>query len=360
MTGVDGLGPSRWSIDVGDTVADIAWSPTDGRIGIGCSGGEVVVVNETGDTVDRRLPHRSGTSCVTWFDGEVASGGVDGWVDIGGQRERVGGWVSALTVGAAGIGVAHGRHVSILGGATSDPLAASVAQVRWASGSNVRDGSLVACGHGYVTEFHADLSTRDDANLVWGGSVAHFDWSPNRRWAAASTRGTTNYLWPRPTDGHRSGRVVDPEIHIHVLPGPTSDGRLVRFDPTGRYLGIATSGGLAVFDLDEVHPVAGPPGRLMPLFCTVQAFCWWPDAPVAVLGVTTDAGGGGLLLVRCDEQAAPIGVVDLSTPVTHLSWSPGLDTLAVACGDGTVTALPRHVDWDWRSSTDQWDITDQL
>jgi hypothetical protein len=137
MTGVDGLGPSRWSVDVGDTVADIAWSPTDGRIGIGCSGGEVVVVNETGDTVDRRLPHRSGTSCVTWFDGEVASGGVDGWVDIGGQRERAGGWVSALTVGAAGIGGAHGRHVSVLGGATSDPLPASVAQVRWASGSSL-------------------------------------------------------------------------------------------------------------------------------------------------------------------------------------------------------------------------------
>jgi hypothetical protein len=100
MTGVDGLGPSRWSIDVGDTVADIAWSPTDGRIGIGCSGGEVVVVNETGDTVDRRLPHRSGTSCVTWFDGEVASGGVDGGPEPGVHNYHRGGPLTVFDLSA--------------------------------------------------------------------------------------------------------------------------------------------------------------------------------------------------------------------------------------------------------------------
>ena len=359
MSGVSGLGPVAWSVDVGDTIVDIAWSPTDDRIGVGCSGGEVVVLGSTGDTVDRRLRHPAGTSCITWHDGAVVSGGVDGWVDTGRHSERLGGWVSALSAGGSGLAVAHGRHVSILGGASSERLPASVAQVRWSPGTgpDTDAGGLVACGHGYVSEFGADLSTRDDAALVRGGSVEQVDWSPDGTWAAASTRGTTNYLWTRPTD---DGRIVDPATHVHVLPCPASDGRLVRFDPTSGYLGIATSGGLAVFDLDEVHAVAGPRGRLLPLFCSVHAFCWWPDGPVAVLGVATDTGGGGLLLVRCDERAAPVGVVDLGTPVTEIAWSHDLDLLAVACGNGTVTALPRISDWDWQNNTDRWDITDQL
>ena len=358
MSGVGGLGPVEWSVDVGDTIVDIAWSPMDDRIGVGCSGGEVVVIDTTGDMVDRQLRHPSGTSCISWHNDEVVSGGVDGCVVVDGHREKLGGWVSALTTGELGLGVAHGRHVSILGGDSSTRLPASVAQVRWTDTSNGADASsLVACGHGYVSEFDARLTTRDDAALVWGGSVERFDWSPDGRWAAASTRGTTNYLWPRPAD---DGRVVDPATHVHVLPCPASDGRLVRFDPTSGYLGIATSGGLAVFDLDEVHPAAGPRGRLLPLFCSVHAFCWWPDAPVAVLGVATDSGGGGLLLVRCDERAAPVGVVDLGAAVTDAAWSHELDILVVACGNGAVAALPRVTDWDWQASTDQWDVTDRL
>jgi hypothetical protein len=91
----------------------------------------------------------------------------------------------------------------------------------------------------------------------------------------------------------------------------------------------------------------------------VQAFSWWPDRPVAVLGVATDSGGG-LLLVRCDEHAAPIGVIDLDDPVTHLAWAPDDDELAIARADGTVTALPRANGWDWRTNNSEWDITDQL
>jgi hypothetical protein len=360
MSGLEGLGPCVWSMDVVDTIADLAWSPSDGRLGVGCSDGRVVVIDADGDVVDRRLRHPAGTVCVTWFEGEVASGSVDGWVEVGDQRHRVGGWVSALTSGDDGLGVAHGRRVSILGTSTSEPLPATVAHLRWAATGEGTSG-LVACGHGYVREFDADLSNSCDANLVWGGTLEAVDWSLDGRWAAAGTRGTTNYLWPRPVEGDRAGMVVDPAIHVHVLPCPTSDGRLARFDPTGRYLGIATTnGGLAVFDLDEVHPIAGPSGRLLPLFCRVNAFAWWPDAPVALLGVATPTGGGGLLLVRCDDSAAPVGVVDLDAPVTHVAWSPHGGPLAVACENGAVTVFERDTEWDWAASDGRWDVTDQL
>jgi len=355
--GLVGLGPAVWSVDAGDTIADLVWSPTDERLAVGCSGGDVAVFDEAGQVIDRRLRHPSGTSCVTWFGGDVASGGVDGWVDVGGHRERHVGWVSALAPSDTGLGVAHGREISILGGPSSDRLPASVAQIRWTTGPG-ETNRLIACGHGYIAEFDATLRHRNDANLVWGGSVEQVDWSPEGRWAAASTRGTTNYLWLRPTA--EDGRVIDPQVHVHVLPCPASNGRLVRFDPTGRHLGIATSGGLAVFDLDDVHPIAGPPGRLLPLFCRVHAFSWWPDAPVAVLGVATDSGGGGLLLVRCDEHAAPVGVVDLGSAVTGIAWSSGSDLVAAACADGTVHALRRIEDWDWRASTGERDATDRL
>jgi WD40 repeat protein len=256
--------------------------------------------------------------------------------------------------------VAHGRHISILDSHTSDPLPASVVHLRWANHGNGESG-LVSCGHGFVREFDSDLSSWCDANLVWGGTVERSDWSHDGRWAAAGTRGTTNYLWPRPHAGVRAGSMVDPAIHVHVLPCPTSDGRLTSFDPTGRYLGVGTTnGGLAVFDLDEVHPIAGPPGRLLPLFCRVKAFAWWPDAPVAVLGVATPTGGGGLLLVRCDDRAAPVGVVDLDAPVTHVAWSPHGGPLAVACENGAVSVFERDTEWDWAASDGRWDVTDQL
>ncbi len=360
MGGLEGLGPRVWSMDVDDTIADLAWSLSDGRLGVGCSDGRVVVIDADGDVVDRRLRHPAGTVCITWFDGEIASGSVDGWVEVGDQRRRVGGWVSALTAGDHGLGVAHGRQVSILDGRTSDPLPATVAHLRWATTGEGASG-LVACGHSYVREFSADVSSWRDADLVWGGTVERVDWSHDGRWAAAGTRGTTNYLWPRPHDDLRAGSMVDPAIHVHVLPCPTSDGRLTSFDPTGRYLGIATTtGGLAVFGLDEVHPVVGPPGRLLPLFCRLNAFAWWPDAPVALLGVATSTGGGGLLLVRCDDRAAPVGVVDLDTPVTHVAWSTCGNRVAVAGENGVVTVFERDVDWDWTTTAGRWDATDQL
>lgn len=355
--GLVGLGPAVWTIDAGDTIADLVWSPTDNRLALGCSGGDVIVLDEAGLVIERRLRHPSGTSCVAWFGGDVASGGVDGWVDVGGHRERLNGWVSALAPSDTGLGVAHGRQISILGGPSSERLPASVTQIRWTTGPG-ETNRLIACGHGYVSEFDTTLQHRDDVNLLWGGSVEQVDWSPDGRWAAASTRGTTNYLWLRPTDS--DGRVVDPQAHVLVLPCPASDGRLVRFDPTNRYLGIATSGGLAVFDLDEVDSIAGPSGRLLPLFCRVHAFSWWPQAPVAVLGVATDTDGGGLLVVRCDEQAAPVGVFDLGSPVTGLAWSGDSAFLAAACADGTVHTMCRVEDWDWRINSEGWDTTDQL
>lgn len=360
MTDAAGLGSVTWTADVGDTVADLAWSPVDGQLAVGCSGGEVFAFDDAGAVVDRRLRHPAGTVCLTWFDGLVASGGADGWVDVGSQRHRVGGWVSDLAPGPDGLGVAHGRNVSVLGSQTSGPLPASVAHVRWLTDGDCGTVGLVACGHGYVREFAPGLSTRGDAKLVWGGSVEHIDWSHDGRWAAASTRGTTNYLWPRPVDGDRAGRVVDPRAHVHVLPCPSGGGRLMSFDPTARYLGVATNGGLAVFDLDEVHPVTGPSGRLLPLFCRANAFTWWPHAPVAVLGVATEAGGGGLLLVRCDDRAAPVGVVDLDAPVTCIAWSHRGDRLAVACDNGVVTVLERDPGWDWSALDGRWDATDQL
>ncbi|CAB4604557.1 unannotated protein [freshwater metagenome] len=360
MTGFAGLERPAWRVDVDDTIGEVAWSPLDDRVGVGCTGGDVVVLDAAGSMLDRRRDHPAGTACLAWHDGEVVSGGVDGWVVAGAHRERLSGWIASLASGPDGLAVAHGRHVSLLGGATSERLPASVAQVRWSSCTDAAGGrpGLVVCGHGYVSEFDADLSVRIDAALVWGGSVEQVDWSSGGGWAAASTRGTTNYLWPSSIG--QGGRVVDPAVRVHVLPCPSSSGRLLRFDPTGRYAGIATSGGLAVFDLDEVHPVAGPPGRLLPLFCDVHAFRWWPAAPVAVLGVATDSGGGGLLLVRCDERAAPVGVVDLGTPVIGLEWSRDGRLLAAACGDGTVVGLRRVVDWAWQDSADQWDVTDRL
>ena len=135
--GLVGLGPAVWSVDAGDTIAELVWSPTDERLAVGCSGGDVVVFDKAGLVIDRRLRHPSGTSCVTWFGGDVASGGVDGWVDVGGHRERLGGWVSALASSEPGLGVAHGRHISILGGPSSERLPASIAQIRWATGPGV-------------------------------------------------------------------------------------------------------------------------------------------------------------------------------------------------------------------------------
>jgi len=358
MTVDDPLGTPVWRLDVADTVADLAWSPTDDRLAVGCSGGEVLVIGAGGEVLERRLRHAAGTSCVAWHAGDVASGGVDGWVDVDGHRERLGGWVSALTSGESGLGVAHGRRVSILGSGSSEQLPATVGDVRWGTGPDAAAVGLVACGHGFVTEFDTALARRREANLAWGGTVEHVDWSPDGRWAAAGTRGTTNYLWSRLT---ANGGVVAPEVHVHVIPCPAGSGRQLAFDTTGAHLGIATtSGGLAVFDLHQVHPVAGPPGRLLPVFCRLHALAWWPDAPVAVLGVATDSGGGGLLLVRCDDEAAPVGVVDLDAPVAAIAWSPGDRQLAVACADGTVSALPRSTDWDWQDSAARWDVTDAL
>jgi WD40 repeat protein len=343
---------------VGDTVADLAWSPVDGRLGVGCSAGEVVVFDASGHTVERHLRHPAGTLCITWFEGEIASGGADGWVDIAGQRHHVGGWVAALDSGEAGLGVAHGRRVSILGKGTSDPLPASVTQVRWLMDGHHRADRLIACGHGFVSEFDGCLTTRTDANLLWGGSIEHVDWSPDGRWAAAGTRGTTNYLWRRPTEKDAIGSFVDRGEHVHVLACPSGIGRLTRFDPTGRLLTIACSDSLAVFDLDDIHPVAGPPSRLLPLFCRVSTFAWWPDAPVAILGVDTADGGGGLLLVRCDEYATPVGVVDLNAPVTGISWSPRRDFLAIAGRNGVVTVMERIEDWDWDAPDELGDRVD--
>jgi len=336
-----------------DAVVALAWAPDGRRLAVATAAGSVATLEESGHIEQNRVRHASGVTCLDWFGDEVVSGGVDGRVLVGHRLHHVGGYVTSLAVTHDRLAVAHGRQVTLLDEFTCAQRSSTVAKVRW---TPHRRG-LVMCGFGFVTELELASGRESDVVLRWGGSVESVDWSPRGDWAGGGTRGETNYLWQRPLTP--PDEVVPDAASAMVLPCPSSTGRLVVFDDAGNHLSIGTRGGLAVFDLDGADPVAGPTGRLLPVFCDITALVWWPEMPVAVLGASTSDGGGGVLSVRCDSEASPVGVVDLRSPVSCVAWNPTRTNLAVGCVDGQVHLLARDPSWDWRQTASSWAVTDQ-
>ncbi len=339
------LAPGPWRCALTEHVADLAWHPDGRRLAAATFDGAVVTIDAERDGAAGDLvSHRGGAFAVAWRGDDRLSGGADGSLVVGDEQIRLGGWVGAIDVAPDGsVAIAHGRHLTVLGGATSAPLPSTIASASWHP-----DGRRVAVGGFGFVRWHRDGQHDGDVDLVWGGAVESLVTSPAGTWMAAGTRGEIVYLWR--IDG--SGRV-------HALPCPTSNGRMVAFDGSGRWLAAGSKGGLAVFDLASVDDLTGPSGRLLPLFCRPHAMVWHPDAPLVVVGVEIEEEGGGLLVIRCDDAAAPVGVLDLGCVPTTLAWSPGGDGLAVAGDDGSVQVVVWDRSWPWSAAEGRWGVDDQ-
>jgi len=353
MANEGGLSTPMWAVTLDDAVVALTWAPDGQRLAVATAAGSVAILDELGHVGENRVRHPAGLTCLTWLGDEVVSGGVDGRVIVGRDIQRVGGYVTALAATSDRLAVAHGRQVTLIDEHCCPPRSSTVANLRWTPDRR----SLVMCGFGFVTELELASLHETDVFLRWGGSVESVDWSPRGDWAAAGTRGETNYLWQRPLGA--PWEVVPDAGSAMVLPCPSGTGRLVGFDDAGDHLGIGTRGGLAVFDLEGADPVTGPTGRLLPVFCDITALLWWPESPVAVVGASTGDGGGGVLSVRCDSEASPVGVVDLRSAVSCAAWTPQRNFLAVGCVDGQVHLLARDPSWDWRQTSSSWAVTDQ-
>jgi WD40 repeat protein len=342
------LTPGRWRRELADGVAMLAWHSDGRRLAAASLDGEVVTIDADDGRIDGEVVvHRGGASAVAWRCDDRLSGGADGSLAVGRERIELGGWVGAIDVAPDGdTAVAHGRHVTVLGGASSAPLPSTIASVRWHP-----DSRRVAVGGFGFVRWLRDGRHDGDVDPVRGGSVESLVASPTGTWMAAGTRGEIVHLWQ-----------VDGGGLVQALPCPTSNGRMVGFDGSGRWLAVGSKGGLAVFDLARVDERTGPSGRLLPLFCRPHAVAWCPEAPLVVVGVEIEqnGGGGGLLVIRCDDDAAPVGVLDLGCVPTALVWSPLGDRFAVGGDDGSVQVVGWDRSWPWSAAAGRWGVDDRL
>jgi WD40 repeat protein len=202
-TATDVLATPDWSIDAGDFVATLSWSPEGSRLLVGTMAGAANVLDgPTGEPVATLPAHELGTLSAAWRpDGTVlATGGQDGILRLHQDgrttlaEHQLHAWVHALAWQPTGelLAAGAGRVLHLCDPAgtlrlSSEPVASTITDVAWA----VNKRRVAAACYGGVSWFELEHGRRPAKHFAWKGSVLR--------------------LPPRPTaDGSPSGHRTTP------------------------------------------------------------------------------------------------------------------------------------------------------
>jgi WD40 repeat protein len=328
----------RWSAQIGDYAAAVAWSPDGLRLATASISGPVqVFARASGETGTAWPGHTLGTNTLAWHPDSnlLATGGQDDRVAIWSTNRDAppamwpagGSWVSRVGWSPDGSALIWAADKSVhtcawpRGNLVAPPaeFPATVADVAWSPDGN----QIAATAHGGVWLWPPHRFA-DHRIFPWKGASHLMSWSPDARFIATADQDATVHFW-----------FTDRGLDLRMAGYPRKISALA-WDPHSRYLATASAHALPVWDCSGP---TGPEGR-PPLMLE------GPEANVISLayqrhGTWLAAGYQDGTLVIWEpgrtldplfhQRPAGIGAI------VQLAWTPDDRCLAAATDQGDVT-----------------------
>lgn len=326
-----------WSLDVGDYVLDLAWSPQGDQLALVTVDGQVFLIHHADERGQLRPlgKHLGGASSVAWRcdSREVATAGHDGKIKLwdpesGLQiRELQAGtqWATKVTYrpGDSLLASAAGRVIRLwdsdgrLAHESSDH-SSTVADIAW----NPDGSSLAVAAYNGVT-IHILHKLGEPRKYTWKGSSLVLAWSPKSKYIATGEQDSTVHFW-----NVKSGE----DCQMWGFPTKV-------LELSWHYSGnsLVTGGGDSVVLWDCSGK--GPSGRKPIMFeghttrITQLAFQHRAD-----LLASGDAEGRVMLWDPLHRQQSIASLV-LDSSITRLEWSIANRVLATGQRSGIVSGL---------------------
>lgn len=328
-----------WTIQLGDFVASVEWSP-DGQwlVAAGSAGPLWRLLANSGAQEEAWAGHGGGTfrAVTSPREARVASVGQDGCLKLWtpGTPQPTASlamgipWVEQVAWSPHGtlIAAAAGRRVRILGldgtaPVDLDPMPSTVTSLFWAR--DARD-LLMTC-YGSVQRWDAVTKTLREP-LPWKTSLISVAMSPDRRWIVAGTQEQSIQIWEMP---YRPGEEL-------AMSGYPSKVRHLGWHYSSRYL--ATDGGTEamVWDCAGRGPAGTTPRILQGHSGRITTLAYQRTGHY----LATGAEDGQVLLWNAGKSSVAAHRLCLGAPISCLSWNPDDTALAIGTSDGQVAMLP--------------------
>lgn len=333
-----------WQVELDESVATLAWSPTVDLLAVATlDGGVHLLDGAQGTDVGGPARHGADALALAWSpDGSwLATGGADGRVHVtgrsgpaGGGSAEVGGWVQALRWSRDGrhLAAAAGRSLVLLDRDARlvrrwDDQPSTVTDVAWS-----RDGSRVAAAAYGGLRWHQVTDPRPDPvrTFAWRGSLLVVEVSPDGRWVASGNQDSSVHVW-------RLWSGEDAEMTGYPQKVDT-----LAFSADGRTMACGGTTDISLWDFTgRTGPIGRAPAMLEGHDDQISALAFQPAGPLLASGDRE-----GALAVwrpaRARTATAPPAACyrhQLAGRVTGLSWSADGALLAAGSTDGTVTVL---------------------
>lgn len=327
--------PAAWSVDVGEYVTGLAWSPDGARVVACTAEGRVTALDaRDGGAAWSALPHPGGALRVACSPagGRVASAGQDGramlldgatgtpvatlpsggraWVEHA-QWSPTGGALATASQGVVRFWNADGSPLL-----ETPPHASAVAAISWR-----RDGRelAVAC-YGGVSVWSLDAvgMTR---RFEWKGSLISAAWSPDGEVIACGSQDCTVHFWRV-----RSGR--DSEMSGYPLKP-----RALAWDARSTLLATSGAVDITVWRFEAKGPEGSAPLELQGHQAPVSELAFHPRKAVLASG----GGDASVLLWEPRRGRKPLRYAFARDVVSQVAWSPDGASLAAGDASGHVT-----------------------
>ncbi|MCG3174365.1 MAG: hypothetical protein GMKNLPBB_02599 [Myxococcota bacterium] len=322
-----------WTIDAGDYVNALAWSPDSQYLAAAAASGEVVVARTESGVITGRYPgHAMGALCLAWSaDGELlASGGQDGflrvWNNASGQQawamKTAGAWVEHLDWNHRSdvIAAASGKHLQFWKSSGElqqalPPNNSTIAAIQWQPGGN----AIAFAGYKRAVLWRLGQE-KPEKEYPWGSSMISLRWSPNGKWIACGCQDAAVHVW-----NARTGEDME-------MSGYPTKLRELSWDRESRYL--ATGGGVEsiVWDFSGKGPVGSRPRTLSGHQDLLTDLAFQPTGDL----LATGGRDGMVIWWNPRKNAQPAALAGGSGVVTRVAWNPGGQLLAASHDDGRV------------------------
>ena len=325
-----------WSIELGDYIIDIAWSPEGSKLAAATVEGSVFLIDDRGDSAHYELigQHAGGANSLSWrHDGrEFATAGHDGlvkcWDAESGQllSELHAGdpWVAKAVYNPRRnvLATAAGRHLKVWNDERetfyeSSEHASTIADLGW----NPDGSGIAAAAYNGIT-MHVPGKQRQPRKYNWKGSSLVLTWSPDAKYIATCEQDSTVHFWHV-----KSGE----DAQMTGFPTKVLE---LSWDSAGQWL--ATGGGASVclWDCSGKGPAGRQPRQYEAHSNKLTQLAFQPDGPMLA---SADADAF-LFLWDPIKHDKVIGGNLLSSPASCLRWRKG-DRLAVGQQDGKVVVF---------------------
>ena len=330
----------RWTHDVGDHVAAVAWLPDGKLLAVAPAVGGIVLLDRATGEVRCKLAGHTPANCVlSAARGLLASGGQDGiariWNTDTGELVRelrasdtASDWCEHAQFSSDGtlLATTAGRTLRVwktTGERVFETTAhdSTIAALAWRPdgagvGTGCYNGAQLFRAKDGVWEPHSYEELR------WKGSIISLSWSPNGRYVAGGSQEATIQFWKLP---YRPGEEL-------FMSGYATKIRELAWDAASRYL--ASGGGeiITVWDVSGKGPRGTTPKQLEGHTARITQLAFQNRGPLLASG-----GADGRVFIwdlvksqRHRHELSP------TSSVAALAWSSDDAVLAIGAADGNV------------------------